>query len=211
MNVKRAAESSSEPESAPAGMLNPWVALVGRGSDGRAVATEALVDDLLAAGVRVGGLKHRRVTNDAGDRIGYDLVDRETGMTLPLCRLSETPDICDLEFDPAAFVRGRHWALEGLRGPTAAEVIVVEAGPVEARGGGHRQTIDALIAAPAGALLLLSVRPWSLSGLALELPDPAAWLELPCTEDQREAFALEIARRARAHRARSFSLSSPPL
>lgn len=192
MNVKLSAPAEQTAET----RTNPWAALVGRGSDGRGAATESLVADLTAAGVRVGGLHHVRVQDGAGKRVGYDLVDRATGRRRPLCRLSPTPDICDLEFDPTAFDDGRTWALESVDA-RRAQIVVIEAGPIEATGGGHRATIDALLRTACPTLLLLSVRPYSLAGLALELPDPALWLELPCDQVARHAFAEELASRAR--------------
>lgn len=152
--------------------MNPWVAIVGRGTEGRLRVVERVCAELRERGLRVGGFLQRPVRAH-GALLGWDAVGLEDGARYPLARTDGDPDLCEWKFDPAAVERCRLWATA-----PALDVSVVEAGVLEARGLGHWDTIRAVLAGPA-RVAVLSVRPSALARIALELPDPRAGLELP--------------------------------
>lgn len=161
--------------------MNPWIALVGARDDGRAVAAQAVLATLRGAGVRVGGFLQERITR--GDEIlGYDLIDLGGGARVPLARPSPRPRICSWGFDEQAFARAASWALR------PADVTVIEAGRIEAAGEGHFPALlSTLRASP--RVVLVSLRPNVLASIALALPDPADFVELPAEPEEVQALA----------------------
>jgi len=152
--------------------MNPWVAIVGRATEGRVRVTERICVALHERGLRVGGFLQRPVLAD-GELLGWDAIGLEDGARSTVARADADPDLCEWRFDPAGLELCRRWATA-----PALDVSVMEAGVLEARGLGHWDTIEAVLAGPA-RVAVLSVRPRGLARIALELPDPRAGLELP--------------------------------
>lgn len=137
------------------------------------------------AGLRVGGFLQEPV-HDGEDIAGWDAVDLHTGARCAVARTSPDPDLCDWGFDDAALGRCREWT---RRAPF--DVVVVEAGTLEASGGGHRPALDDILEGPP-RVLLLCIRPHALAVLGLQLPDPALGLELPAAPREVDQLAGDV-------------------
>jgi nucleoside-triphosphatase THEP1 len=146
---------------------------------------QAVVDGLRASDRRVAGFLHRSREQD-GNVEGYDVVDAESGESWPMARYSRDPQVCDWEFDETAFARVRARVAE-----RASHVVLLELGPLEGKEKGHWQAVMDVLEGPP-RLLLLCIRPKALAPIALELPDPAAGLELPVQQEDIDAFIDEI-------------------
>ena len=167
-----------------------WIAVVGSGPDGRGAVLEELAATLCADGARVGGFIQR--TRWDGDAIeGYDLVHPTRGEACPLAREdAQAPELCRWRFAEPAFETARRWTLEGEH-----DVVMLEAGRLEAAARGHWQTVlDALAAGP---LVVLAVRRGVLAGVALALPDPLDAIELPAGADDVRDFVARVSEHAR--------------
>ncbi|MBX3269321.1 MAG: DUF2478 domain-containing protein [Sandaracinaceae bacterium] len=170
--------------------MGRWVAVVGSGPDGRGAVLDELAGALQAEGARVGGFIQR--TRWAGDTIvGYDLVHPTRGESCALAREDpHAPELCRWRFVEPAFETARRWTLEGEH-----DVVMLEAGRLEAAARGHWQTVlDALAAGP---LVVLAVRRGVLAGVALALPDPLDAIELPAGAGDVEGFVARVAEHAR--------------
>ena len=168
--------------------MNPWVAIVGRGAQGKAAAAHIAVATLRERGLRVGGF----VTEPAPGG-GYDLLDLASGQRAPLARTSRAPDICDLAFAPGIFERARGWTQR-----SDLDVVVAEVGKVEVRGGGHHATVAAALASTPPHAVVLCIRPDVLAAFALRQKDPVAWVTLPADEATVRAMANALADRLEA-------------
>jgi len=146
---------------------------------------QAVIDGLQAAGRRVAGFLHRGREQE-GKVEGYDVVDVESGESWPMARYSRDPQVCDWEFDETAFARVRARLAE-----RASHVVLLELGPLEGKEKGHWQAVTEVLEGPP-RLLLLCIRPKALSPIALELPDPAAGIELPARQHEIDAFVDEV-------------------
>ncbi len=176
----------------------PWVALVGRREEGRAVAALHVVEHLRARGVPLGGFLQQPVfTSDAADAeaVAYEAQSLRTGQRVRVASHGFDPTLCDWSFDPEAFERARGWVLE-----PEAHVSFIELGPLEARGEGHLPAAHAALTGPA-RLLVFCIRPHVLASIGLELPDPVDGLELPEEAADVDAFAARVAELASHPRA----------
>jgi len=169
---------------------NPWAAIVGRQDDGREDVAGAVVTALRRRGLRVGGFLQRPVRPHGGRMLGWDATDLASGEVCVLARESDDPDLCDWRFDPDAVRRCRRWACGDEH-----DVVVLEAGSLEASGRGHWETLRAVLRGPP-RLVVLCLRPRPAPAIALELPDPAAGIELPAEGGAVDAFVEERVRAA---------------
>jgi nucleoside-triphosphatase THEP1 len=168
-------------------MTGQWTAIVGWGEQGREATTRRVVEALRSQGKRVGGcLQDKVIEND--EIVGYDLIDLDGGERHALARPSEDPELCNWGFRHEVFDRIRKRVVD-----SDYDVVVLELGPIEARGRGHWPTVEALLDRD-GSLPLLCIRPRSLSRIALELPDPVAGIELPASDGEFEDFVAELTR-----------------
>ncbi len=141
--------------------------LTGPQGSGKTTLLKELLVQLRQHGCAVAGIRAPVVMKD-GTRIGYDIVDVHTGVTLPLCRIGQR--------DPVASAGPFGFDLEGIRLGTAALlleaagrcdlVVVDEIGPLELNGGGWAPALRPLLESYAGRLLLV-VRP-DILGKVLE-------------------------------------------
>lgn len=171
--------------------MSTWAALVGRAEDGRREATAAVVEALRAEGLRVGGFVQQRVL-EGDEVVGWDAVDLAGGSRCPVARTGPDPHLCEWRFDAEGIEACRRWATA-----PDLDVVVLEAGPLEARGEGHWDTLQEILRSP-GRVALVGLRPSALAAVALALPDPIAGLELPGTPEETAELANAIAREARA-------------
>ena len=162
--------------------MNRWVGLVGRGKDGRGPAAVALADGLRERGVTVGGLIHHR-----RDDSGHDVENLATGERTVMTVVSNDPDVCDFAFPEGIFDTCRDWLLAPPQ-----KVTFVELGRVEAQQKGHWNAAVELMKGPE-TLVVCLLRPSALAGVALGLPDPTDFLELPASPEQIDAFAADVA------------------
>ena len=165
--------------------MNPWVALIGHGDDGRSRLASELAERFRRQGVRVGGFVHHRL--DAADaHRGHDIEDLRTRERAPLTRLSDAAELCDYAFAPGIFERVRAWTTH-----TPVQLAFVELGKIECRQRGHWPAMLDLMSGPP-TLVVACLRPPLLAPIVLALPDPAAFLELPAPPQELDAFAAAI-------------------
>jgi nucleoside-triphosphatase THEP1 len=168
--------------------MNPWVAIVGTRDSGRKDAVGIVVDVVREAGPTVGGIVQVVIDQD-GEDFGYDAIDLDSGDRVPIAREAKDARMCRWGFDPEGFAVARNWALKGA----PFDVVVLEAGSLEANGEGHWPTILEALEGER-RLVVLSIRPSALARIGLELPDPADGIELPAEEDDIRAFGARIAK-----------------
>lgn len=164
------------------GMQSRWAAIVGWSKDGRGELTDHVLSGLRSRGVRLAGCRQERLVDERGEISGYDLVDLANDERHALARASDDPILCNWGFDERVFARVRERVLAD-----PAPIVFLEVGPLEARGRGHWETIEQVLASP-DRVLLLGIRPRALARIALDLPDPLAGLETPAGEVEVHAF-----------------------
>jgi nucleoside-triphosphatase THEP1 len=135
----------------------PSVIVTGATGSGKTTLVTAVVERLRARGARVAGiLAPGHVAG--GRRTGFDVVNLATGERKPLAREEEHvagrhPRWSRFAFSPEGLALGHTALAEDAR---AADVVVVdEVGPFELSGGGWADALDALVAMPSGAMLLV--------------------------------------------------------
>ncbi len=151
------------------------MAIVGRGADKRSLA-DALVRRARDRGLSAFGF----VSEPHPDgEVGFELVGLADDGRWPLATTAAdgAGDTCGLAFDPATFER----VLARVQQPW--RLCVLDAGKLEARGRGGRPAIDLALSGEAGAgLVVLLLRPDYAAPIAMNLPDPVGWLELPADD-----------------------------
>lgn len=169
--------------------MNPWTCIIGRGDDGKRSAVSGLVNRLRLRGLKVGGALSETITevDRELERIGYDLVDLVTGSRTPLARQSVDPDMCDLSFHWSAFDDARGWVEN-----QELDVVFLEAGKLESSRKGNWEALQSVLGLERRAVVVLCVRPDRLTGIALQLEDPGAYMELPYKNEDLDTFTDEI-------------------
>ena len=162
---------------------NPWAAIVGRGPEGRNEMISDIAQRLRADGLSVRGFTHEGVEESSGP--GIDAVELFGVERAAIARTSPHPDICNYLFQPAGFEAVDRWCGED------GDVLFMEIGRLEAKGEGYWPTVTRRFVGPR-TLLVLSIRPHVLASIALDLPDPAAFIELPYDGEQAAVFAGEL-------------------
>jgi nucleoside-triphosphatase THEP1 len=165
--------------------VNPWVAVVGRQTTGRTQVLDKLAAGLRQAGLRVGGALQRPAC-EGDEVVGYDAISPSSGDVVALARKGPEPELCEWRFCEDALDRVREWATA-----PHAQVIVLELGPLEARGQGNWPAVRAALAAP-DRLVILGIRPAVLAPVVLRLPDPEDGLELPAPASEVDSFVERI-------------------
>jgi nucleoside-triphosphatase THEP1 len=173
---------------------NPWIAIIGTRATGRPRILRHVVATLGWQGLSVLGFVSEPVDRD-GARAGYDLEEVGSGARRPLARPGPAPRLCSWAFDDALFA-------EAARRVAAVEtdVVVLQAGSLEAAGEGLWPAAVAALAAPR-RLLVLTIRPHLLVRVTDRLPEPADAIELPVGDDEVERFVARTVVRARGLRA----------
>ena len=135
----------------------PLVIVTGATGSGKTTLVAAVVERLRARGARVAGILAPGHLAD-GRRTGFDIVNLTTGEREPLAREDERvagphPRWSRFAFSPEGLALGHKALAEDARG---ADVVVIdEVGPFELSGGGWADALDALVAMPSGAMLLV--------------------------------------------------------
>ena len=137
--------------------VRPWVIVTGGTGSGKTTLTAAVVERLRARGARVAGILAPGYLAE-GRRTGFDIVNLATGERKPLAReevhvAGRHPRWSRFAFSPEGLALGRRALAEDARG---ADVVVIdEVGPFELSGGGWADALDALVATPSSAMLLV--------------------------------------------------------
>jgi nucleoside-triphosphatase THEP1 len=135
----------------------PSVIVTGATGSGKTTLVTAVVERLRARGARVAGILAPGCLAE-GRRTRFDIVDLATGERKPLAREEERvagPHArwSRFAFSPEGLKLGHEALAEDARG---ADVVVIdEVGPFELSGGGWADALDALVAMPSGAMLLV--------------------------------------------------------
>jgi nucleoside-triphosphatase THEP1 len=168
-----------------------WSAIVGPVGSNKTGHALHVARALRARGLRVGGFVQHELRGPDGAIEGWDLEHVAGGDRLPLARRSPTPAICGWGFDDEAFAAAARW----LRDRGADVVVAGGVGKLEAAGRGHWPALHEVASLGVGPHAVLCVRADCLSTIALGLPDPLAFVELPAraTEVQRLVDAIALA------------------
>ena len=124
------------------------ILVVGQRFSGKSRFIENLLPKMRDSGLRLTGFLQRGVFDEAGNKVGYDLVSVENGSTTPLARRSapEGP----WEFREEAFEKAAGLVREG-----ADVCILDEIGPLELSGGGHADTMRQAFATSATVIIIV--------------------------------------------------------
>lgn len=175
-----------------------WALICGERREGRDDVVRPLVEGWQAAGLTVGGCTQVPVfEGEAGgeeEPIGYDALGFD-GSVRPVARLDDNPTLCGFSFVQDTFDAVRTSLREAR-----PDLTVLPGAKLESAKEGHWPSVQDALQREYG-LLVFVLRPHLLARIALELPDPVAYLELPGGRDEITAFAKAVeaaARRARA-------------
>lgn len=172
--------------------MSSWSAIVGRSGSDKGRAALGVARELARRGLALAGFVQQELRDEAGEPAGWDLVHVARDERFALARVSADATLCGYRFDDTGFDRAREWSM------TAADVVVIGGvGKLEAAERGHWPVLSALVADPSAPHVIACVRDTVLSTVALALPDPAAYLELPSTEADLAAFIEQVERAAR--------------
>jgi nucleoside-triphosphatase THEP1 len=167
--------------------MSSWSLIVGKAGTRKNRAARSVARALESRGLGVAGFLQEEVTDDQGETLGWDVVRITDDRRFPLARVSADPTLCGYRFDDEGFARAAEWAR------AAADVVVVGGvGKLEAAERGHWPVLSELIASASAPHVMACVRDSSLATIALSLPDPSTYLELPCDAARLEAFVREI-------------------
>jgi len=167
--------------------MSSWSLIVGQAGSEKNRAALSVARALESRGLSVAGFVQEEVSDDQGETLGWDVVSIADDRRFPLARVSTDPTLCGYRFDDEGFAQAAAWARE------AADVVVVGGvGKLEAAERGHWPVLRELIGSAAAPHVMACVRDTSLATIALALPDPSTYLELPCDDAALEAFVHEI-------------------
>ncbi len=160
------------------------IILSGGQGEGKTSLLATLIRTMRKEGIVVSGIC-APVVYAQGKRIGYDIEDIRTGITIPLCRIAvETtlPDVGSFSFLPDGLSAGRR-ALEPDTGHLPEVLIIDEVGPLELGGKGWADQLEKILRSFPGTVILV-VR----TGLVPQVLDrwrihPAAIWTLPAPFD----------------------------
>jgi len=123
--------------------------ITGKKQQGKTKFTREVISLLKDRNIEIGGFFADGVHED-GKRIGFDLVDSETGTNYLLCRTSPNKNFVTIGpyyFDPAAIDKGNELLL--IAASHGAKVVVIdEIGPLELKNKGWASSIDFLCTQP---------------------------------------------------------------
>ena len=153
--------------------MTQWSAIVGGAGTEKGRAARKLAALLEARGLRVAGFVQNDVSDDAGETLGWDIASvTDPERVGVLARISQDPDLCGYKFEQAGFELAR-----ALSDQPADVVVIGGVGKLEAAERGHWPHVVACI------------RDTCLSAIALALPDPLDYVELPCDDAELERLA----------------------
>lgn len=124
------------------------ILIVGPRFSGKSRFVENLLPKMREGGLRLTGFLQRGIFDEAGVKVGYDLVSVEDGSAVPLARRA-TPE-GPWEFREEGFEKAA-----GLVREDADLCILDEIGPLELSGGGHAQTMRRALSTDAAVLIVV--------------------------------------------------------
>lgn len=124
------------------------ILITGPKFSGKSRFVEMLLPRLREAGFTPTGFFQRGVFDGSGVKIGYDLVNVENGLSIPLARRAVS--VGSWEFDEQAFARAT-----GMVSPAADVCVLDEIGPLELSGGGHARTLKNALEEHADVILVV--------------------------------------------------------
>jgi nucleoside-triphosphatase THEP1 len=165
--------------------MTQWSAIVGGAGTEKGRAARKLAALLEARGLRVAGFVQNDVSDDAGETLGWDIASvTEPERVGVLARISQDPDLCGYKFEQAGFELAR-----ALSDQPADVVVIGGVGKLEAAERGHWPLLRGLIDRADSPHVVACIRDTSLSAIALALPDPLDYVELPCDDAELERLA----------------------
>ena len=172
--------------------MSSWSLIIGRSGADKGGIALSVARELGRRGLAVAGFVQQSVLDDAGEPSGFDVVSVPREEHFALARVSSDPTLCGYRFDERGFDRAREWSM------TPADVVVIGGvGKLEAAQAGHWPVLSALIADANAAHVIACVRDTALSTIALALPDPVAYIELPSCDEELELFIGRVERACR--------------
>ena len=170
-----------------------WAVIVGNAKTNRNETIDALVRQMRAAGLTVGGIIQRPTE---GGQLVENLI---TGETLPLGQKdAKEAELCSWSFDDDAFTQAGAWISSHN-----TDVLLIPVGRLERVNQGHWPAVQAAFKGP--SVVILCISPTLLPRYMLELPDPIAGLESPAPPEEFTAFVRDLLAQIHAHRS-----SAPP-
>ena len=176
--------------------MGSWSAIVGPAKSNKSGYAWRVAQALATRGFRTGGYVQREVRDPEGETLGWDVERVLDEQRVTLARPSNDPDICGYRFQSAGFSAAADW----LGTPNRDLVVMDGIGKLEAAGRGHWPAAKRVVEDPTAPHALLCIRDDCLRTIALALPDPLAFLEVPASERDTAAFVevLDELLRARA-------------
>jgi nucleoside-triphosphatase THEP1 len=175
--------------------MSGWSAIVGKPGTEKGQAARKLAALLEARGLAVTGFVQDDVSDPEGKTVGWD-ISSVTGPTQRgiLAREAAEADLCGYKFEASGF------ALAERLSQGAADVVIVGGvGKLEAAEQGHWPLLKSLIEREPGAHVVACIRDTCLSAVALALPDPLDYVELPCDDAELERLAERLAAEVAGH------------
>lgn len=158
-----------------------WALIIGERREGRDDTVLELVTQWTAAGLQVSGCTQVALPGPDGP-VGYD-AQCLWGATLAVARPSPEPTLCGFAFVEETFETIRRELQR--RQP---DITVLPGAKLESAEQGHWPAMNDALNADEG-LLVLVLRPHIVGRIAVRLPDPVAYLELPNSVDEVRNFS----------------------
>jgi nucleoside-triphosphatase THEP1 len=176
-----------------------WAVVTYDSAVNRAAEVGDLAERLRARGLSVAGfVQEKRL--DAEGHASFELLrlrhpERHAmGTTGGAEKKAQAEGECTFTFSPAAFARARAWLEEDA--PAAQVLVLSEVSKHEVSGQGHHDALVWALGLPESKKVVLVARANQLSYLVEKFAppgQPAAYLELPATPDQKAAFVEALA------------------
>ena len=176
-----------------------WAVVTYGSADDRAAEVRALAAQLQARGVPVAGFaQEKRV--DAEGRASFELIRlgrderRSLGATGGAEAKAASQGECTFTFSSEGFARARAWLEEDA--PGAQVLFLSEVSKLEVGGQGHHDALVWALELPETKKVVLVARANQLSYLVEKLKppgEPVAYLELPASPAQKQAFVEALA------------------
>ncbi len=135
--------------------------VTGRRGSGKTALLKRLAKDAEARGLRTGGFFQKRIDDEAGRTVAYEVERWHGGQSLPLARGREAQGF---EFDQSAFAAAAEWLFQDLR--EADLILIDEIGLLESRGEGHAPALLAVAAKKPGVTIVATLRKDKIADLA---------------------------------------------
>lgn len=172
-----------------------WSVIVGATGTNKGRVALRVARTLAQRGLRVAGFVQEEVSDAAGEPLGWDVVSVTDESRCILARRADDDTLCGYRFEDSGFDQARRWAM------APSDVVIIGAvGKLEAAQRGNWAVLEALVRDAKAPHAVACIRDSSLSTVALSLPDPEAYVELPCTDAALDDFVKAVQSAASAQR-----------